>query len=332
MRQLPLHALALAIALSVAPRAAFPASPSAPSGVESESHGRITEWEIPSAMAPRDPSIDAEGHIYFAMAKGDRIVRFDPRARQFAEWRLPAGTAPHGTAATSDGKVYFGGRGKGLIGELDPATGITRYYVTPASRNDIYSVAKDAREDIWFTLRKSGAVGRLDRSTGAVSTYAMDGEPYGLIPDSQGRIWVTRIEAGKLSHLDPRTGERRDIDTGVGSRPRRIAIAPDGGVWVTLFGLGRVVRIDPATRTISGSFEVPGGSTSGPYSACVDSSGQVWVSVFRTDTIAVLDPGTGRFREFILPNKLSGVRNVTMDARGRFWYIATSVGRLGVIE
>ena len=329
MKRLP-TTLALAFACGLVPLATTAASP--PPAGTGEPEGRISEWEVPTPMTARDPAIAPTGHVYFAVSTGDRVARFDPHSRQFTEWKVPPGTKPNGIVATADGKVYFGGRGNGTIGELDPVTGAVHLFQAKAASDDIYSVAKDSRDDIWFTRRKSGTIGKLDRKTGRISTYPMDGEPYGLAQDKKGRIWVTRIAAGLVSVLDPRTGDRWDISVGKDSRPRRIAIAPDGAVWVTLFGAGRVIRIDADTRRISREFELPGGPTCGPYSVAVDPRGHVWVSTFQTDSIVLLDPATGRFRVFALPNRLSGIRNAVIDARGRYWYLATSLGRLGVIE
>lgn len=334
--RVPVPAVVVLIAatfLPIAPALAAPAdAPAATGSTSREPAGRITEWSVPTNAAVRDPAIDPKGQVYFAVSQGNRIARFEPRAQKFTEWSLPPGTQPHGVVATTDGKVYFGGRGTGTIGELDATTGNIRLVPTPAVAEDIYSVTRDAKDDIWFTLRKSGLVGRLERATGRVTTFPMDGEPYGLVADARGRIWVTRIAAGSVGVLDPRTGEQRQVATGTGSRPRRLSIAPDGGVWVSLYGAGRIVRVNPVTLAIDRQLDLPGGAGSGPYSVAADSSGNVWVSLFQTDSVAVLNPASERFRTFSLPQKQSGIRNVALDAQGRFWYLATTTGKLGVIE
>lgn len=297
-----------------------------------EPSGKVSEWSVPTHQVVRDPAVDAKGRVYFAVFRGDRIARFDPRSGKFTEWSLPPGTGPHGVVTTRDGKVFFGGQGSGTIGELDPDTGTVRLIPTPAGAHDIYSVTRDDRDDIWFTLRKSGFVGRLERATGRISTYPVDGEPYGIVAGPRGRIWVTRIAAGSIVVLDARTGERRQVATGAGSRPRRLAIAPDGAVWASLYAEGKVVRIDPVTIAIDRQLELPGGRTAGPYSVAIDAAGRVWVSLFQSDSVAILDPATERFRVVALPARQAGIRNATIDANGRYWYLATALGKLGVID
>ena len=294
--------------------------------------GRITEWNVPTNQTTRDPVVDSKGNVYFAVSRGDRIARFDPAERRFTEWKVPEGTRPHGMAIGADDKVYFGGRGNGTIGVFDPATGGIRIHKVTEPTGEVYSLTTDAEGSIWFTARTARRIGKLDRSSGAVTTFAMGGDPYSLVQDKSGRIWVTLIGEGRLAILDPRTGSISEISTGVGTRPRRIAVAPDGAIWVTLYGVGKVIRVDPVTRSVVRQYDLPGGATAGPYSVAVGRDGRVWVSEFQTDAIAALDPASGEFRVFNLPRKMSGVRNAVIDAYGRYWYVATTAGKLGLID
>jgi streptogramin lyase len=62
------------------------------------------------------------------------------------------------------------------------------------------------------------------------------GGPYGLTLDRQGRVWFCRMGDNRLGILDPATGAMSELALPEGSRPRRMATAPDGGIWVTLYG------------------------------------------------------------------------------------------------
>jgi virginiamycin B lyase len=220
--------------------------------------GKISQWPVPTPKSARDPAVDAQGNVYFAVARGDRIARFDPKTEQFTEWKVPEGTGPQAVVVTADNKVFFGGHGNGTIGELDPRTGSVRALPTSGRTSGVYALAGDSQGNIWYTERDAGKIGMLDRATGTMSHWTMDGEPYALVQARNGHIWVTRIAADKVSVLDPRTGEIADVFTGAGSKPRRIAVAPDGLVWVTLYGSGKLVVIDPASRSIRKEYELPG--------------------------------------------------------------------------
>lgn len=187
---------------------------------------KISEWSVPTPLGPRDPIPDADGNVYFSVARGDRIARFDAISKLFKEWVLPAGTRPHGLAVASDGKVFFAANGNGAIGELDPRTGAVSLHRTSDPAGKPYSIVLDAQGNVWTTLRAAGKVAKLDRATGAVSEYPFDGEPYGLAFDRRGVLWVSRITADKLGSLDPKTGKTAELYTGAGSKPRRLAVGP----------------------------------------------------------------------------------------------------------
>ena len=48
--------------------------------------------------------------------------------------------------------------------------------------------------------------------------------------------------------------------------------------------------------------------------------------------MVLLDPAAGTIRVFNLPSKNTGIRKAVIDARGRYWYVGSHNGRLGVIE
>ena len=60
-------------------------------------------------------------------------------------------------------------------------------------------------------------------------------------------------------------------------------------------------------------------------------NGRVWVTEFQTDTIAVLDPASGSFSTIALSAR-SGIRNAALDAIGRYWFIGTASGKIGLVE
>lgn len=294
--------------------------------------GKVSQWPVPAPQVARDPIPDADGNVYFVVAGAHKIVRFDPRSRQFKEWGLPDGTKPHGIVITRGGKVFFGGNANGTLGELDTASGAIRSYPTSSTESHPYSLALDADDNVWITERAAGLLAKLDRATGIISEHPMNGEPYGLVFDRRGILWVTRIAADKLSSFDPKTGKTTELFMGAGTKPRRVGLAPDGMLWVSLYGSGKLVKVDPAANRVIKEYLLPGGANTGPYSVNVDALGRVWVAQFQVDSVAILDPKKEEFRVIRLPDRNSGLRNAAIDAQGRYWYIATTTGKLGLIE
>jgi virginiamycin B lyase len=292
--------------------------------------GKISEWPVPTPKFARDPAPGPDGNIYITVMHADRIARFDTRSHQFKEWDLPSGSHPHGLLVDSSGKVWYTGNGNGTIGELDPATGKVIEHRAPSGGSPHTLVIDDAGT-IWFTNQR-GFLGRLDRRTGEIKEYRMSGGPYGLALDRKGRVWVCRMGADLMGVLDPKTGKISELYMGPNSQPRRVAAAPDGTLWITLYGVGKLAHIDPAVAKVVKEYEMPAGERGGPYAVAVDGAGRVLASEIERDTVAMLDPKTGQFQVFKLPSKNVGIRKAIVDAQGRFWYMGSHNGQLGVIE
>jgi virginiamycin B lyase len=294
--------------------------------------GRITEWNVPTPRFARDPAPGPDGNIYIAVMHGNRIARFDTRAKSFHEWDLPEGARPHGLVVAKDGRVFYTGNGNGSIGELDPATGKVVSHFTPSQGGNPHTAVLDDAGNVWFTGQGGGYLGRLERASGKVTEIPMPGGPYGLAIDRQGRIWVCRMGANALGIHDPKTGRTDELRTGPGSRPRRIAAAPDGMLWVTYYGNGKLAKVDPVAKKVVREYAMPAGERAGPYTVVVDGAGRVWANEIDTDTVALFEPKTEQFRVFQLPSKRVGIRKAIVDAEGRYWYMGSHNGRLGVIE
>lgn len=64
----------------------------------------------------------------------------------------------------------------------------------------------------------------------------------------------------------------------------------------------------------------------------VDAAGRVWVNGIDTDTVSIFDPASESFRVIRLPSQKVGIRKAIIDAQGRYWYMGSHNGRLGMVE
>lgn len=294
--------------------------------------GKISEWPVPTPKFARDPAIGPDGNIYIAVMHGNKIARFNTKTEQFTEWDLPEGARPHGLVVAGDGLVFYTGHGNGTIGELDPKTGKVSEHKTPSGGGSPHTPILDAAGNVWFTGQSGNYIGKLERKTGKITEYKTSGGPYGLALDKQGNVWFCRFNADSLGKLDPKSGQITTLSTGPGSRPRRVAAAPDGTLWVTYYGNGKLGHVDPVAGKVLQEYEMPAGTAGGPYAVSVDAKGRVWANEIQTDTVVLFDPATARFQVFKLPSKGVGIRKAIVDGEGRFWYMGSHNGRLGVIE
>src|SRR6266513_3327544 len=140
------------------------------------------------------------------------------------------------------------------------------------------------------------------------------------------------MSADKMEIIDSKTGKLSELYMGPGSQPRRAATAPDGSLWITLYGNGKLAHVDPDAAKLIKEYEMPAGAHGGPYAVTVDATGRVFANEIQTDTVAMLDPKTEQVQVFKLPSRNVGIRKAIVDAQGRYWYMGSHNGRLGVIE
>lgn len=293
--------------------------------------GKISEWVVPTPKFARDPAPGPDGNIYITVMDGNKIARFDTRAKTFREWDLSEGARPHGLLVDRNGQVWYTGNGNGTIGQLDPATGKVIEHKAP-SGGDPHTLVTDDRGTIWFTVQNGNRIGRLDMRTGTITEYQAAGRPYGIALDKARNVWFCEIGGNKLGKLDPKTGKIAEFALPANTAPRRMAAAPDGSLWVTLSGSGEMIRVDPVAGKVVRAYGLPAGAGGGPYAVTVDGAGIVWVNEISTDTVVRLNPATNRFRIFTLPSRDVGIRKMIVDAEGRLWYMGSHNGHLGVIE
>ncbi len=208
----------------------------------------------------RDPAAAPDGSIYIAVMHGNKIAHFDPRTRTFKEWDLPSGARPHGLLVDRQGIVWYTGNGNGTIGRLDPATGKVTEFKTPSGGGGPHTlVISDDGSTIWFSMQSGDKVGRLDTKTGTIKEYPSSGGPYGIALDRQGNVWFCRMADDRLGRIDAKTGAVTEVAVPAGSRPRRMATAPDGSIWVTYYGTNKLGQLDPAAGRIVKEYPFPAG-------------------------------------------------------------------------
>jgi virginiamycin B lyase len=304
-----------------------------PAGTPAGFSGQVSEWPVPTPAFARDPAVAPDGSIFIAVMAGNKVARFDPASQTFKEWDLPPKHHPHGLLVDRQGIVWTTGNGNGTIGRLDPATGAMREFPAPTRDGGPHTlVISDDGRTIWFTLQSGNRIGRLDTASGRITETPTSGGPYGITLDRRGRVWFCRMGDDRLGILDPATGKLAELALPEGSRPRRMATAPDGSLWVTLYGHNKLAQVDPESRRVVREVALPAGAKGGAYAVTVDGAGNVWANEIRSDTVVRLNPRSGDLNVVKLPSKGTGIRKMIVDAQGQLWYMGSQNGRLGRVR
>ena len=299
---------------------------------------RLTEWTVPwEKTTPRDPSLDANGRVWFVGQTGNYVARLDSKTGAFTRIEIDSGTFPHTVSVDERGNAWYTGNRNGMIGRIDGRTGvITRFPMPDAAAKDPHTIAFDAKGDLWFTLQNSNMVGHLAQTSGKVTLLTMStpaARPYGIVIDRTGRPWFNLFGTNKLGTIDPTSLRVREyVLPDARARGRRIALTSDGGVWYVDYSRGFLGRLDPVSGNVR-EWPMPGGSASLPYAMTVDDDDRLWFVETGTqpNRLVGFDPRSATFfsRTDLGPATPNTVRHMVFDKSTRTIWFGSDRGTIG---
>ena len=298
----------------------------------------VTEWNVPWAdTRPRDPSLDAQGRVWFVGQEGNYVARLDPKSGAFTKLEIDAGTFPHTVSVDKDGDAWYTGNRNGMIGKIDGKTGaITRYPMPDPEAKDPHTIAFDKQGNLWFTLQNSNMVGHLIKKTGKVTIMRMStprARPYGIVIDAKGRPWFNLFGVNKIGTIDPTSLRVREyVLPDERARGRRIALTSDGAVWYVDYSRGYLGRLDPVSGAVK-DWPMPGGGTSLPYAMTVDDTDRLWFveTGKQPNRLVGFDPRTNTFTTPTDIGKAAPntVRHMVFDKNTRTIWFGSDQGTIG---
>jgi ligand-binding sensor domain-containing protein/signal transduction histidine kinase len=169
--------------------------------------------------------------------------------------------------------------------------------------NLVNAIYEDRQGNLW--MGASGALNRVDRSTGQYTFYRPEGpavstEVLTILEDRSGTLWVGTLGHG-LNSFDRQTGRfntylHDPIDPASVSHNivTRLFMDRAGSIWATSWnGLN---RFDPATRRFTVFKRDPQSTTESYFSIDEDSQGYLWLG--STSGLVRFEPSTGQFTLF----------------------------------
>ena len=238
-------------------------------------------------------------------------------------------------------------RTRGLDAEIPPLKPFprphgpaTRAVVTefelPWALVNVHDVAGDAEGNIWFTINRSPFIGKLDPTTGKVTSFRIPkqppmtkppflpyeySDPPGIHPGAHwiqvdhhtGLVWFSDTWAMALGRLDPGNGEIRMVNTGLHGN---VALSPDGlSIWRT--HRGSILQYDTKTVMATGTpiREIELSDVRSTYGNFVSYDGSKFGG--GGSHIVWLDIETGEVRE--VPLTAGGRGRGSFDGDGNIW-------------
>jgi virginiamycin B lyase len=250
--------------------------------------GKIIEYVVPT-LKPNSPKgslalrADEDGNLWLGMSYQAGVARFDPTAETFKTFPLPPQLNKDYTQTTEvepshakvDGKVWIEDSGTYSIYRLDLASGQFEVFQPfPIPSVNIYDIASDRDNNVYFTVYGRNDIGRIDAKTGQIA----------IIPTPSKN-----------------------------SAPRRGTLDADGkNMWFGEFRANKVGVFNTNTKTIREW--TPPTPWFFPYDVSPDRNGEAWTGSMLTDRVARLDPKTGQFTEYLLPTSTNIRRTFVDDS------------------
>jgi virginiamycin B lyase len=215
--------------------------------------GHVDEFKTgEKADDPHTLVFDNNGIIWFTVQGGNMVGRLDPKTGKINLKEVPTESAlPYGIQINSKGIPVFCELGTHKMASIDPQTmAIKEYNLPDEARPRRLAIAAD--DTVYFTDFKSGHLGILNISTGAVrllpSPGGADSNPYGITITPDGMVWYSEsgVKPNTIIRFDPKTGvfARAAIPSG-GGVVRNMAATSDGRVYIACSGVDKVGVVQP---------------------------------------------------------------------------------------
>ena len=174
---------------------------------------------------------------------------------------------------------------------------------------------------VWYTGNRNGTIGRLDPSTGEVTSFRTpDGirDPHTMVWDKPGNLWFTAQNSGAVGHFNVTTKQFRIVKTADGSRPYGIVMDSRGRVWFNLFGTNAIGTVDPQSLELK-TYSV-GDTQTRDRRIAIDTKDRLYYTDYSRGYLGRLDPATGKTEEWALPGGATSLPYaMAIDDRNRVW-------------
>lgn len=272
----------------------------------------------------------------FTRAWGDRPGEWDEGTRDGVVVE-PGGSLRLGGGLEGLPYLWVANSGEATVSRINTETGVeeARFPVGPSPSR----TAVDFNGNVYIANRAFGGQGTVTRVNArdcagdacvawTVNIGPLDAVPRGIAVDADGYVWVGTYNDRTLRRLDPTTGAVLDSFF-VDARIYGIAIDSEGVIWFTNLEIpgftgGRLGAFDTRTRTVIGTWQVPG--CSNPYGVAVDGD-SVWMGNYTCNNLVRFNRTSRSFSTYTTTG-LERTRGVAVDGDGIIWLASYATNRV----
>ena len=217
----------------------------------------------------------------------------------------------------------------------------TRNFQMPQPNAGLMQDAVDHQGNVWFGEMNLNLLGRLDPTTGQVTSWSPPNGKYNIMQtaiDAQDNVWFTEQGANYIGKFDQQTQRfttyALPLASGHSAAPQDLAFDSRGNLWFTEISGAAIGRLDVATGAIK-LFPVPAPSSTTPaypFSLAVAAGDQIWFGDLAGGAVGHLDPTTGKVEIHHLRNPQAQVFSMAADRSGHVWFTELEQGTLGMID
>jgi streptogramin lyase len=241
---------------------------------------------------PTGITVDRQGRVYWAEARGSRLGELDPVTRKQVRYALPAQAgAMLQVVVDKDQNIGFSIIWGAFFGRMEAASRKLHMYPTPTPDNGIYGLDVDRDGNMWGAGWQKGTISKWDAKTEAVTEYK--------VPSAWGQI-------------------------------RRICVDSKGMVWGSAYNTGILVRLDPATGRMT-DFKIPVAGAQ-PYDAWPDAADNIWTADHVHSAIVKLDPRANRWTFYPMPQPNQSLPKFEVAPDNTLWFGSRGVPVIAAVH
>jgi streptogramin lyase len=241
---------------------------------------------------PTGITVDRQGRVYWAEARGSRLGELDPVTRKQVRYALPAQAgAMLQVVVDKDQNIGFSIIWGAFFGRMEAASRKLHMYPTPTPDNGIYGLDVDRDGNMWGAGWQKGTISKWDAKTEAVTEYK--------VPSAWGQI-------------------------------RRICVDSKGMVWGSAYNTGILVRLDPATGRMT-DFKIPVAGAQ-PYDAWPDAADNIWTADHVHSAIVKLDPRANRWTFYPMPQPNQSLPKFEVARDNTLWFGSRGVPVIAAVH